>query len=427
ENKANMQVYDEMGLVYAKLGKFKDADVCWKRVIASDPHFAPTLFNLGQLAMEQGKADEARNWLDQALQQEPSNLKFRYFAGLNLKQAGMEPEAKAVWESAKAYLTAADPYAARIAAALGRPLPAPLPPVKTGAETLVTTPPSVAVQPTSIGGVVLPPASGSETSDPAYIAALDSARAGRYQEAISGFNQVLARYPGGFNSRMNLGNVYKAMNQPGDAAAQYLLALRQERNNQNALTALARAYDDLGLRGHAAGLTARASGKEDAAPAATERSNPRAFEPVTRALLANGLAEEALSIINNGVAENPDSPELALLQGDVLLAVRQDGQAEAAYKRALDIDKQSPAPLIKLGDLFVARQQNDSAIAQYQAALKSPMIDPDSMFSIVDRFNRLGRRTEATEILSRLKGINLSESQLTKLRERTGASQVSAE
>jgi len=427
ENKANTQVFDEMGLVYAKMGKFKDAATCWKRVISSDPHFAPTLFNLGQLAMEQGKADEARNWLDQALQQEPSNLKFRYFAGLNLKQAGMEPEAKAVWESAKAYLPATDPYAARIAAALGRPLPAALPPRKIGAETLVATPPAIALQPTSVGGVVTPPTSGSEASDPIYASALDSARAGSYQEAISGFKQVLARNPGSFNARMNLGNVYMAMSQPGDAAAHYLLALRQERNNQNALNALARSYDDLGLRGHAAGLTARAGGKEDGAPAATARSNPRAFEPVTNALLANGLAEEALSIINIGVTENPESPELALLQGDVLLALRQVGQAEAAYKRALEIDKQSPAPLIKLGDLFASRQQNDVAVAQYQAALKSPMIDPDSMFGIVDRLNRLGRRTEATEILSRLKGTNLSESQLAKLRERTDAPQVPTE
>lgn len=425
DSRATAHICDEMGLIYARLGKFGDAVSCWKRALSSDPRHAPSLFNLGQLAMEQGKADEARDWLDKALRQEPSNLKFRYFAGLNLKQAGLEPEARSVWESAKAYIVPSDPYAARIAAALGKPLPvAPLP-TGPGAASVASVPLAVAIRSTSAGGVVIPPSAGSETSDPIYHAALESARAGEYQEAINGFSQILAATPGSFNARMNLGNVYMAMGRPSDAAAHYLLALKQERSNANALKALARAYEELGLRGHAAGLTARES--EKSAASATTRSNPRAFEPFTKTLLANGLAEEALSIISIGVAENPESPELSLLQGDVYLAVRQDVQAEAAYKRALDIDKQSPAPLVKLGDLYAARRQADAAVSQYQAAMKSPMIDPDTMFGIIDRYDRLGRRTEAAEILSRLKGMNLSESQLAELHRHAGNTSPSAE
>lgn len=416
ENKATAQVFDETGLVYAKLGRFDEAGGCWKRALSANPAYAPAMFNIGQLAMEQGKADEARDWFDKALAREPANLKFRYFAGLNLKQAGMEPEAKAVWESAKAYLTPSDPYAARIAAALGKPLPVPIEP---SPAVVATEPLPIAIRSTSAGGVVVPPSAGSETSDPIYQAALESARAGKYQEAIDGFGRILAASPTNFNARMNLGNVYMAMSRPSDAAAHYLLALKQERNNANALKALSRAYDELGLRGHAAGLAARAA--DSAASSATTRSNPRAFGPFTKTLLANGLAEEALSVINVGVAENPDSPEFALLQGDVYLAVRQDAQAESAYRRALEIDGQNPAPLVKLGDLYWTRRQTDAAVLQYQAALKSPLIDPDTMFGIVERFNRLGRRTEAAELLGRLKGMNLSESQLAELHRYTGS------
>lgn len=428
ENKATAQVFDETGLVYAKLGKFDEAGGCWKRALSENPSFTPAMFNLGQLAMEQGKADEARDWFDKALAREPSNLKFRYFAGLNLKQAGMVPEAKAVWESAKAYLMPADPYAARIAAALGKPLPAAPAPLRPSPAAAPETIPN-AIQSTSVGGVVVPPAAGSETSDPIYQAALEAARAGKYQEAIDGFGRMLAASPANFNARMNLGNVYMAMSRPSDAAAHYLLALKQERNNANALKALARAYDELGLRGHAAGLTARAAGASAGsdAPAATTRSNPRAFGPFTKTLLANGLAEEALSIISVGVAENPESPELVLLQGDVYLAVRQDAQAESAYRRALEIDGQNPAPLVKLGDLYWTRRQADAAVLQYQAALKSPLIDPDTMFGIVERFKRLGRQTEAAELLGRLKGMNLSEAQLAELHRYTGSPSPSAE
>ncbi|HOY66528.1 MAG TPA: tetratricopeptide repeat protein [Candidatus Ozemobacteraceae bacterium] len=430
DNRANHQVQDEMGQAYAKLGRFNEARTAWKRIIEANPTFAPSLFNLGQLAMEQGLADEARDWFDQALRQEPANPKFRYFAGLNLKQAGMEPEARAVWESGKAYLTPSDPYATRIAAALGKPLP----PAAAAAPALspLTRPPAIeppapvspvaAAQPTSVGGVVVQPVApaASDMADPGYQAALEAARAGQYADAVTGFQEVLERYPAGFNARMNLGNVYMATNRPGEAAAQYLHAVRLEKNNSNALRALSRAYDELGLRGHAAGLAARADGKENAGGAATTRSNPRAFEPVTTALLSNGLPEEALAIINAGVAENPDSPDLVVLQGDVLTALRQDAQAETVYRRALTLDAQNPAPMIRLGNLYAGRQQTDAAIAQYQAALKSPLIDPDGMFSIADQFVRLGRRTEATEVLNRLKGMNLSEAQLAKLHERTG-------
>ncbi|HEY9069392.1 MAG TPA: tetratricopeptide repeat protein, partial [Candidatus Ozemobacteraceae bacterium] len=426
DNRANHQVQDEIGLAYAKLGKFNEARAAWKRIIAANPTFAPSLFNLAQLAMEQGMADEARDWFDQALRQDPSNPKYRYFAGLNLKQAGMEPEARAVWESGKAYLTPSDPYAARIAAALGKPLPQPAAAVPLTQPPAVESPapvtPVTAAQPTSVGGVVVQPVApaAADMADPGYQTALEAARAGRYAEAIKGFQEVLERYPAGFNARMNLGNVFMATNRPGEAAAQYLHAIRLEKNNPNALRALSRAYDELGLRGHAAGLVARADGKENAGGATTTRSNPRAFEPVTTALLANGLPEEALSIINAGVTENPDSPELIVLQGDVLTALRQDAQAETVYQRALALDAQNPTPMIRLGNLYAGRRQTDAAIAQYQAALKSPLIDPDAMFTIADQFTRLGRRTEATEVLSRLKGMNLSEAQLAKLHERTG-------
>lgn len=428
DNGANAQVCDEMGLIHARLGRFDEAETCWKRALSANSAYAPSLFNLGQLAMEQGRADEARDWFDKALQQEPSNLKFRYFAGLNLKQAGMGLEAKAVWESAKAYLTPSDPYAARIAAALGKPLAAAPPQAGPVTTPVASVPLAVAIRSTSVDGVVVPPAAANETSDPIYQAALESARAGDYEAAITGFSRILAVKPASFNSRMNLGNVYMAMGRPNDAAAHYLLALKQERNNANARRALARSYDEIGLRGPAAALTGHVPEKNGgSAGSATTRSNPRAFGPFTNTLLANGLAEEALAVINVGISENPESPELMLLQGDVYLAVRQDAQAETAYRRAFDADRQNPAPLVKLGDLYAARRQVEAAALQYQEALKSPLIDPDTMFVIVDRFSRLGNRTEAALVLSRLKGMNLSEPQMAELRRYTGSPTTSAE
>ncbi|MFZ2959167.1 MAG: tetratricopeptide repeat protein [Candidatus Ozemobacteraceae bacterium] len=136
EGKANLQVFDEIGQIQAKKGKFAEAKSSWKKALELDPEYPGALFNFGQLAMEEGKSPDAQVWLDKALAREPFNMKFRYFTGLNLKQAGKTKEAKAVWEGGNAVLNPQDPYAQRIAAALGKKLAAP--PVRYTAPAVVT-------------------------------------------------------------------------------------------------------------------------------------------------------------------------------------------------------------------------------------------------------------------------------------------------
>ncbi|NLI75921.1 MAG: tetratricopeptide repeat protein [Candidatus Riflebacteria bacterium] len=443
EKKANLQVYDEIGQVYAKKGRFDEAKAAWNKALAIDPEYAGVLFNFGQLAMEQKDFATAATRFDQAIQKEPFNLKFRFFAGLNLKQQGREAEARAAWQSAKVYLNAGDPYGARILRALGEPVPA-APPVSplTAPPPTLTTGGSTPLPPTTLNGSATaaavsttPPAGTGAagqvpggTGEPTYLAALDAARAGQFAEAIAGFQAVLQESPNNLNARINLGKVYAAQGSQAEAALQFLLAVRASPDHPAATKALLNAYSELGLHRQAAELTGRlvqanparaAEFPEYKAGAALPRSNPRAYEPFVRTLLQNRQPEEALPVIQAAVAENPENPKFVVLEGEVRYCLGQLEEAEKTLQHAITMDPADPEPFLKLGDLYAARQQMDQAFAQYQLAQKARFLDPDTAFSIVDRLEAIGKKTEANLLLSRLKGMNLSEPQLEKLRART--------
>lgn len=446
EKKANLQVFDEIGQVYAKKGRFDEAKAAWNKALAIDPEYAGVLFNFGQLAMEQKDFAAAGTHFDQAIQKEPFNLKFRFFAGLNLKQQARQAEARAAWQSAKVYLNAGDPYGARILRALGEPVPAappvspltappptlttgappPLPPATPTGSATTAAPPEVA----GVGAAAPPPAGQvpGGSAEPTYLAALDAARAGQFPEAIAGFQAVLQDSPNNLNARINLGKVYAAQGSQAEAALQFLLAVRTSPDHPAATKALLNAYTELGLHRQAADLTGRlvqanparaAEFPEFKAGAALPRSNPRAYEPFVRTLLQNRQPEEALPVIQAAVAENPENPRFVVLEGEVRYCLGQLEEAERTLQRAITMDPADPEPFLKLGDLYAARQQMDQAFAQYQLAQKARFLDPDTAFSIVDRLEAIGKKTEANLLLSRLKGMNLSQPQLEKLRART--------
>jgi tetratricopeptide (TPR) repeat protein len=420
DRKANQQVFLEIGQVLAKMGKFDEARQNWQRVLDMDSENPEALFHFGQLAMEQGRFAEARTYLDRAVHQEPFNLKFRFFQGMNLKQAGNHEEAQKVWESARGFLNPQDPYGSRIQRALAGTSGSVAP--DSPAATFVATSPSAfdpsgptAVQPGILAGPK-PPIPGIH--DPVYQSALEAARSGRMSEAIIGFQTALSTNPQNLNALINLGNAFTAMDRHGDAAVQYIRALQLSNGNHYSTQALDKALEELGIRGKArmglAGKLPIGGGT------GRERSNPRGFEPLARAFIDHGLAAEALPFVECGLEENPEQAALIVLRGEILGKQGQTQLAEADLRKALEMDKQNPLPYVKLGDLYAATQRQDLALEQYQAALKARFIDPDTMFVIHDRLQQMGRSVDAVTIINRLRGMNLSNVQLEKLKERRG-------
>lgn len=448
DGKSNLQIFDELGQVYAKLGKFDLARSNWRKALQIDPDYPNALFNFGQLAMEEGKTDDATGLFERALSRDPANLKYRFFAGLNLKQAGKAAEAKTIWQQARPFFTPGDPYAPRIAAALGEKLPAapqPLPRPQPGTTAPVVEPvPTIdagqAPQPTVMtgkpgAGSTAPAVVGSETmtvgtlpalaptvistmplEESLYQTALNAARNGEYDQAAVGFREVLAKSPGNLNAWINLGNVHTATGKPADAAACFLRALKVKRDNQFARQALEKAYGELGLNPGTKNVLVGVEMPLDPS-AERPRSNPRAFEPLAKAFTANGLADEARSVIKIAVDENPEQVDLRLLEGETLQAVGQSAAAEKAFQRAIELDRANPAGHIKLGDFLAATGRRDAAFAEYQIIMRSKDSDPDSLLDVADRLVAMGLAKEAQEVRLRVKGMNLSEQQMQRLQQ----------
>lgn len=397
---------NEMGQVYARMGRFDEAREAWNSVLANNPEHPGCLFSQGQLLMELGNTAAAQEYFEKAVRAEPYNAKFRYFAGLNLIQSGLKDQAHSFWSASKSFLPEDDPYSIRINKATGSYQPA-------SASSESSLP------------VVHVPSSVIEEApeDPAYASALESARSGSFAQAIAGFREVLARDPANFNALMNLGKVFSVSGEPAQACALYLKALKLSPRNLFALKALANAYAEIGMHSFAAEITNQAQaanpGETEGFPVyktspAQVKNSPRAYQPLIRAFIDEKLTQEALAIVQSGTSQN-QSAEMLLLQGEVYKELGQYETALDSYKKALELEPQSPTPYVKTGDLLIAAGQFTNAVGEYEKALKTSFIDPDTMFIIVERFRQLGRTADAQKVLGRLKGMNLNQSQLAKL------------
>ncbi len=406
-------VLTEMGQVYAKMGRFDEARSSWNRVLENDPEYADALFSLGQLQMETGDQSGAQQYFEKAVHLEPGNAKFRYFAGLNLIQSGLKDQAHSFWIASKSFLNDEDPYTRRINNSLGEATNQPQP-VET-VLPLVHVPSSVIDE---------------APADIDYQKALDYARNGYFNEAISGFRTVISRDPNNFNALMNLGKVYSVSGQPAEACALYLKALKLAPQNIHALKSLANAYSEIGMHRFAAEITSQAQvnhpGNVEGFPnykasSSAIKNSPRAYRPLIQAFLHEKLLQEAQAMIQSGIDEQSQSAEMLLLNGEIQKELGQYESALDSYRKALELEPQSPMPYLKTGDLLIAAGQFTNAAGEYDKALKAGFIDPDTMFIIVDRYKQLGREAEAQRVLGRLKGMNLNQSQLAKLEAHLGS------
>ncbi|MBU1106527.1 MAG: tetratricopeptide repeat protein [Candidatus Riflebacteria bacterium] len=419
-----LEILSEKGQIYARSGNFNEARNTWQQILDSNPEHVSTLFNFAQLEMESGNHKEAQQYFEKAIRKEPFNHKYRYFAGINLIQSGLKDQAHSLWAASRSSLNQEDPYAARILRALG----------EENAQSSQTIniaspqpPPGITAITNKVPDYVPLNVIEEAPADSNYERALEYARGGFFSEAIDAFRQVLNNNPENFNALMNLGKVYTATGNNEMACAFYLKSLKLDPRNVFALRALANGYSEIGMHSLAAQITEQAKLTTPDQlegfpkyPQKNPRNNPRAFEPLSKAMIDEGLFAEAMAVVNTGLAQQSDLNVLYLLQGDVYKHQQQYEAALESYKIALSRDAQNPAPFIRMGDLFVASGQLTSAADEYHKALKTSFIDPDSMFEIVDRFRKIGRDIDAQRVLGRLKGINLNQAQVIKLDQRLG-------
>jgi tetratricopeptide (TPR) repeat protein len=79
---------------------------------------------------------------------------------------------------------------------------------------------------------------------------------------------------------------------------------------------------------------------------------------------------KAIQRVHEYVSHNDSDAVAHTILGSVLIADRQYSQAEAEFRRAIELDPQTVTPFLKLGKLYQDQNQVDLAIGQYNEAMK---------------------------------------------------------
>ena len=421
-----LAIMNEKGQSLARKGDFNGAIDLWKSVLSQNSSNADALFYLGQLSSESGKFDEASQYYESAIRQQPFNTKFRYFAGLNYIQKGNKDKAAALWNLSQGSLNPADPYAARILRAMGEDSELQQSVINSGIPTVSAEDANARVITINNDNPLLPH-EVSEMPSPDYYQALEYARSGNFSEAEKIFRQITINEPNNFNAMMNLGKIYTATSKPDTAAAIFLKALKIDSRNIHALRAVANSYSEVGMHSLASQISEQVkTAYPDQFQGFPEYENkvikndPRAIEPMAKALMKEGLNNEALAVVQGAISEQADNNNLYLLQGDIYKQMNIFDLAMESYRHVQNADQQSPASYIKIGDLYLAANQSNQALTEYKKAMNTPFLDPDSMFYISDRYAQMGRLNDSRSILGKLKTMNLNMEQVKKLDQRLG-------
>jgi len=132
---------------------------------------------------------------------------------------------------------------------------------------------------------------------------------------------------------------------------------------------------------YAVGRMQMAQGKIDEGRAALLKANegrpnhPEILDALHRIDARTGRLEESLARIRAAVAAEPESAKLAMLEGNAALAQRDLAGAEAAYKRAVELDPKDSAAFQRLAGFYRLTNRLDESIATLQRSLEQSPSD----------------------------------------------------
>ena len=105
---------------------------------------------------------------------------------------------------------------------------------------------------------------------------------------------------------------------------------------------------------------------------------PMAVEPLTQIAMikiAQGKTNEALDRVHKQLAASPDNPKLYTLLGQLWMKGKDPGQAETAFKKALELDDSLLSAYMNLGLVYHIEGKTNQAAKKYEAVLaKDPEV-----------------------------------------------------
>ena len=123
------------------------------------------------------------------------------------------------------------------------------------------------------------------------------------------------------------------------------------------------------------GLVARAEKNETKALAYFEEALTRkptavdALAQIAAIKIAQGKANEARARVNRQLMASPNNPQLYNLLGQLWMQAEDPGQAETAFKKALELDNSLLSAYMNLGLVYHLAGKTDQAVKEFEAVL----------------------------------------------------------
>src|SRR5438309_670495 len=226
-------------------------------------------------------------------------------------------------------------------------------------------------------------------------------KAQRIHDAVAEAQEILKRDPDNVQSRRLLGRIYlrslgdvsSSNGQPetvAKAIEQYREINRLDPSDAESALWLARLY--------------RLKNEHDKAEQVlrsilkTDPENEPAAEQLTQLLMDEGKSVEAVTLLESITAHSPSAVLLDLL-GDAYTQTHELAKAEAAYRKAVDLDPSEPSHQRGLGQTLLAEEKYSEALKVYQKLSDVMPDDSDVYLRIAQIYRELHQLDKAEENL----------------------------
>ena len=229
-------------------------------------------------------------------------------------------------------------------------------------------------------------------------------KAQRVHEAINEANEILKHDPDDLATHRLLGRIY--LRSIGDvngaggqtetvakALAEYAEVHRLDPGDEEAAIWLARLYR-LHNEPEKAEAVLRKMLEDDPGDEA-------AAEQLTQLLLDENKADEAVELLQGMTAHSSSSPTIFDLLGDAYTQTRDYAKAEAAYRKAVDLDPSELNHLRGLAQTLLAEEKYSDALAAYQKLADLMPDEADNYVHMAEIYRQLHQLDKAQESLAK--------------------------
>lgn len=407
------------GIALQEAGRLREAERCYRAVLATQPKHPAANHNMGLLAIQAGRPDVGLPFLLTALTVKPDSEKYWLSYLFALSESGQEHAARqALADGATkgldpdvvtrlaARLDALDARnaakgqverrgileafaAGRFAAAevLARSFTERHPGDAFGWKALGTSLVHLGRNEEAVS--CLQQAVTANPTDPESAYGLGNALVAldRLSEAVVAYHNALKHKPDFPEAHNNLGTALRGLGRLSGAVGHYLQALAQRPDFPEAANNLGTAYLAVGSFDEAVKYFRQALELRPQYAAA--------YSNLGNALQELGRPGEAVEQFQKALELEPDTPEAHNNLGNALQALGRLDEAVASYRRALDLKADYAEASSNLGTALTELGRPDEAMAMYRHALALKPDDPTMCVNVGNAFKKLGYPEEA--------------------------------